>query len=198
VFDVEVSWDVMDYAGELTRNAPFGRGRTTDGTQEQQFVGMVGQTIVHDLLGVAWPSIQGGPDGGVDCVFHGLSVDVKTMGRETPVRDRFSNNYSARQARYPTDVLVFCSYNWMTQGVTVCGWLTKQEFLQKATLHQGGTCARRSDGSSFTWNEDTYTVKNWRLRHPTSAAELREQLAALASIRASTASAVPFRLCRAA
>ncbi len=60
-----------------------------------------------------------GFDNGVDLEYFGLSIDVKTMGRTTDVKDYYVNNFIALQKNYPTNVFIFCSYYIEKKELTV-------------------------------------------------------------------------------
>jgi hypothetical protein len=160
MFDVQVSQEVVEYARGLVGEGNYGRRGIADGTCEQQIIGLIGQTVVHDLFGVPRPRNRGRADGGVDFVFQGLAVDVKTMGRNVPPRPDYANNFQALQEQFPTDVFIFCSLNKKTLVLTICGWTNKSELLETATLHPAGTRQVRTDGTAFRVRADLYEISN--------------------------------------
>jgi tRNA(His) 5'-end guanylyltransferase len=48
--------------------------------------------------------------------------------------------------------------------LSICGWLTKQEFVEKRTFYPTGSIAYRSDGTSFERLTDSFEIKNSQLR----------------------------------
>jgi hypothetical protein len=111
MFQVEVSSKAVPYARQLVTETNFGTRGVADGSPGQQVAGLVGQAILHDLLGIERPYAADGPDGGVDLVYAGLTISVKVTARRGRPRLDHRNNFNAARARLPTDILVFCSYD---------------------------------------------------------------------------------------
>ena len=69
--------------------------------------GIIGQCTVQTLFHVDVITGEEGFDHGEDLNYNGLSIDVKTMGRTTDVKDYYVNNFIALQKDYPTDAFIF-------------------------------------------------------------------------------------------
>ena len=136
------------------------RGGGTDGTKEQQLVGIIGQNMVNMMIGKPMLQPGGGFDGGVDCNLFGLDFDIKTMGRTVAPRLEFVNNFIRSQAKYKVDGYLFQSLNKETNVLTVCGWLPKALFEERATLYMKGDQRIRANGTSFELKADTYEIPN--------------------------------------
>lgn len=180
MFDLTVSEEVVEYARGVLAKHNFGRRGVGDGSGEEQLTGLVGQSVIQDLFGYPRTDGSSGPDGGVDLVFHGLSIDVKTMGRGHRPRPEWANNFSSLQEHFPTDLLLFCSYNRKMQILTVCGWTCKNLFLRIADRFPKGTFRFREDGSSFPLKADLYEMSNQDLYSARTFGALAEDMAHLA------------------
>lgn len=56
MFDVRPTQEQKQYATNLINNYNFGRRGHGDGNHDMQYIGMLGQTILADLLGLARPN----------------------------------------------------------------------------------------------------------------------------------------------
>jgi hypothetical protein len=134
MFCVKVKQEILDYCKAQIEHYNFGQRSVANGTPDQQYTGIVGQSVVMDLFGLGYIDGGGGCDDGTDILYAGLHIDVKTMGRTTPVRPFYVNNFIGLQLKFNTDVYIFCSLNKSTNVLTICGWITKKDFLKKASF----------------------------------------------------------------
>jgi hypothetical protein len=146
------------------------RGDGSDGNQEQQLTGAIGQNVLLAALGKPLMVPSNGPDGGVDATIFGMTFDIKTMGRTVTPRIDYVNNILKSQTKYKIDGYIFASLNKNTMGLTICGWLPKQLFFDRATLHDKGETRTRTDNTTFQMRAATYEIsmrnvfymaKNW-------------------------------------
>ena len=163
MFDVKVKKNILDYSQAQVNNFNFGQRGYAYGTKEQQLVGVIGQTVIQDLLGLPWVSGEHGFDNGIDFELNNQRFDVKTMGRTVPMRSYFVHNFLGLQLSYDVDVLVFCSFNKTNNVLTACGYLYKQEIKEKADFFKSGQKRYRSDGTYFVLRTDLYEVPQSRL-----------------------------------
>ena len=163
MFKVKVKEWVKAYCKDQIARYNFGMRSQANGTPEQQYTGILGQCTILDLLGKDLINGEDGCDDGEDLNFEGLSIDVKTMGRTTDVRPNFVNNFIALQMKFQTDLYIFCSLNKVTEELTICGWIPKSEFVQKANFYPEGTIRRRTDGTTFKTFADLYEIQNTEL-----------------------------------
>lgn len=145
----------------LKNNNIANRGRA-DGNKGEQYVGLLGETIVKQYLGID-TKFSNGFDGGYDLKYNGIKVDVKTMGRMVNPKPYYVNNFIAYQSDFKCDAYIFCSINKKTSELTICGWVTKDELLERANLYEKGTIRTRTDGSTFELKAPTYEIQNDRL-----------------------------------
>jgi hypothetical protein len=101
------------------------------------------------------------------------------MGRKVRPQMHHVNNFIGLQKRFATDVLIFCSYDTGHRVLTVCGWITKEEFFQKASFYPAGTIRTRSDGTTFSARADLYEIENRDLYSPTTLSALKTDLSRL-------------------
>lgn len=160
MFDVVVSQDVIEYARCLVARGDFGHRGRADGSREQQLTGLIGQTVVHDLFGVERPTYGERSDGGVDLVFAGIRMDVKTTGRNVRPQPHYVSSLLRVQVRSRAEALLFCSLNKRQRVLTICGWMGKGEFLKRANLYARGTLRVRDDGTSFVTKAAQYEMRN--------------------------------------
>jgi hypothetical protein len=137
-----------------------------DGTPERQFVGLLGEVVVHKYLFDVYPNLrerQDGFDGGVDMVFKDRKIDVKTMGRNSYVQPHFVNNFYVMQEEYKSDTIIFCSYHKKDKVLEICGWTPKNELQTRGIFYAKGTKRTQDDGRSFLFRQDNYEVENRHL-----------------------------------
>lgn len=176
MFKIKVNPKIIEYCEKQIKEHNFGQRGYADGTPEQQLTGIIGQSVImHEMVGTVIDGSEGF-DGGVDIVYEGKTIDVKTMGRTTDVRDYYTNNFLAVQMKFNPDVYIFCSYNKNKQELTVCGWITSWEFKEIAHYYEKGSTRKRSDGSTFKTFADLYEIDNKDLNQVKSIDDLKEQL----------------------
>ena len=172
MFDLQVSDKVINYVENLLKYHNFGQRGIADGDRQQQKTGLIGQTVLSESFGCGKPRGTGGPDGGLDFEVSGKRIDVKTMGRKVYPKPYYVNNFLGLQKNYDTDVFIFCSYHKIEDILTVCGWISKLDFFDKAILYKIGEKRYRSDGTYFVLDVDNYEIENNQLHSPNSLDEL--------------------------
>ena len=78
--------------------------------------------------------------------------------------------------RYKATHFIFCSLNKKTRVLTVCGWASKKEILDKAEFFVEGFTRRRSDGTSFVTKASLYEIKNSALNQVLRPSDLTYNL----------------------
>lgn len=163
-FTVDVNPRVLEESQTLASSVNLGRrGDGSDGTPEQQLVGILGQNTINFAIGRKLMQPSSRHDGGVDFELFGLTFDVKTMTRAVDPKLDYVNNLVASQVAFNVDAYLFLSYNRTTHRITVCGWLPKDDFLARAQLYQAGQTRHRDDGTSFEMKANTYEIANSEL-----------------------------------
>lgn len=159
MFHVKITDEQRQYAWALVKRVNFGHRGKFDGNMEQQYTGMLGQTVMADWLELDRPDGSGGFDNGIDFEILGIKVDLKTMGRTTPVRNYYVNNLILSQCDYETQVYVFSSINKETKLMTILGAISKHQLCNYEPIKEG-TERTRSDGSKFAAGTAIYEIKN--------------------------------------
>ena len=132
----------VKYVNELLKKVNFGkRGNgsksieySNNGSKEEQFVGILGELIVTDFFGIKRKERGEGADHGVDMTVGHQRIDVKTMSRKCDMRDYFVHNLQGEQTGdyYLNNVYLLTSLNMTNYELTICGWVTKEEFFGRA------------------------------------------------------------------
>lgn len=136
------------------------RGDESDGTRQQQLVGIIGENMLNVAIGRRMVDINRQFDGGCDAELFGLRLDVKTMGRTCPPKINFVNNLIKQQTNFDVDAYIFFSLDTSSNRLTVCGWLPKLLLFDRAKLYAKGTVRLRDDRTTFAMKTDTYEIKN--------------------------------------
>ena len=163
MFIETVTAEQWAYASRLIAYYDFGQRGLGDGNEVEQLTGMIGQTVMADLLDVERPNGEKGFDEGVDFTINNKRVDVKTMTRTTDVRDYYVHNFIGYQKNYDVDYYVFLSYNKKKRELTICGCIDKNSFFEKADHFPEGTRRTRSNGSYFYSKAPLYEIKQTEL-----------------------------------
>ena len=132
----------------------------------QQLFGLISQVVVGDLLGYQRPQ-NNGFDGGFDLECKGLKFDVKTEIRNESYRvSEFVHNLAGSQIKFDCDGYIFCSYNKAKGEVEICGFTSKEAFLNNSKFYPCGEIRTRTDGTSFVVSDKQglFEITNKSLR----------------------------------
>lgn len=166
MFSIEVPSFVIEHSRQFVQECNLGqRGDGSDGTADQQEIGVIAQNMA--LLAIGQPLLQPSftHDGGVDFIAFDQRIDIKAMGRTVDVSLNYVNNLVASQLRGGANAYLFTSYNTNNQRLTVCGWIPKATFKNRASFYQKGQTRTRRDGSSFVLKADMYELANNQICH---------------------------------
>lgn len=176
MFTVPIDSVLISYCESLMQTSNFGKRYTANGTKEQQLTGIIGQSVVMNLFNLGYVIKQSKSDDGVDLIINNKSIDVKTMGRNTDVRPSYTNNFLKLQDHFKTDAYIFCSYHKKKQELTICGWISKTDFIKKRRFYPKGTTRTRFDKTTFETFADLYEIDNRDLNTVSSFEDLKHQL----------------------
>lgn len=154
----------------------FGKRKFANGSKSQQLTGIIGQSVVTNLFNKGLIDGNEGFDNGVDLIFNNKKIDIKTMGRTTSVKNNYTNNFLKVQDYFDTEIYIFCSYHKLKNEVTICGWITKKEFVKKRKFYPKGTIRKRFDGTTFNTFSDLYEIDNIDLHNANSIEQLKTEL----------------------
>lgn len=172
-FEIATSIFNEYYASDMVSRYNFGMRGYGDGNQKEQLTGIIGQTVLADLLGLERPDGADGFDNGVDFVINGRKVDIKTMTRTVPVRDHYVHNFIVYPKKYTVEFYIFASYNIRTGVLSICGFVSKEEFLARAKFYNKGDLRYRDDGTSFPTKAPLYEIRQSDLNKVTSLNDLK-------------------------
>jgi hypothetical protein len=173
---IPIDRNIVDHCKTILSTTNFGQRGKADGNKVEQYIGIVGQSVIMDLLGMPLIESKEGFDGGIDFTYNNKTYDIKTMGRETYAQDHYVNNLIAMQSDYNVDRYIFASINKLTVELTICGWIDKQGFKDKAIFYPEGATRTRSDGTTFTTKAGLYEIKNFDLIRSNSLDQFIKQL----------------------
>lgn len=176
MFTVAVKPTLIEHCKTVLAKHNFGKRYTANGTKEQQLTGIIGQSVVMDFFNDGYVDGSSGFDDGVDLVYNGKTIDVKTMGRTTRVKLGYTNNFLKLQDYFKTDIYIFCSYHKIKHVLTVCGWISKADFVKKRKYFPKGSARTRFDKTTFTTFADLYEIDNADLNNVNSITDLKKQL----------------------
>ena len=159
MFSIFPSDEQKSAAKKLVENHNIGLRGKADGSKQEQYYGMLGQICLCDMLRFKRPTGDEGFDGGIDFIINDIKVDLKTMHRTVDVLEHYVHNFIGYQMDYPCQFYIFASYNINTNKLTLCGVISKKEFLSKATFYEKGTVRTRDDGTSFISKAPLYEIK---------------------------------------
>lgn len=173
---LEIDKAIIEHAVWLVEHTNYGQRGNADGDKRQQVRGLIGQCMVMDALGYELPRISHEHDGGVDLTYKGLTIDIKTMGRNCDPRPEFVNNLIGLQSHFDVDAYIFTSLNREDVSLTICGWILKKEFMKLADFTPKNGTRLRADGTSFQTKADLYELANNRLNDVYTITQLKEGL----------------------
>jgi len=153
----------------------IGRRKTFNGNRTNQVVGITGELMVAELLGMQLPENHEF-DGGWDFSINGKQIDVKTVGRTSVAKPEYHSNVIEAQIHFKATHFLFCSLNKPKRELTICGFISKEDFLAKSTFYRKGDTFTRTNGETMTLNAAGYFILNKDLIQINSIAELKELL----------------------
>ena len=137
----------------------IGNRHSANGNKEQQLVGLIGEVLTKNAFNIEHKFTKGF-DGGFDFEYKGKRIDVKTMGRTVDMKPYFVHNFIGFQKEFDCDIYIFNSLNKRTNKLELCGWVTKEELLDKSLFYKKGYVRNRDNGTSFKMRADTYEIEN--------------------------------------
>jgi hypothetical protein len=176
MFTVQVATGTLSWCQSILTSNNLGHRKDGNGTSLEQLTGVVGQQVVMDIFGVGLINEKMGFDGGVDFTYNHNTVDVKVVGRTVYPKPHYSVEVVEQQIKYDVDVYIFCSFHKVKNDLTVCGWMTKHEFLKKARHFRRGEEMSRDDGTKFNLRNGKYECCVSDLHSPENESDLVEQI----------------------
>ena len=158
--DIKITDYMIDYSKNLVLNKNYGRRGKFDGTTRQQFIGVLSENYIRYILDLPLMKLEDDFDGGYDLIWNDMKVDVKSMERKGFPKPHYVNNVLASQMSYQAEAFIFCSVNVPKKVLTICGWITKEDFKDKAKLYTQESGRRRDDGTIMSLKADNWEIEN--------------------------------------
>ena len=137
MLNLKLNKEVFKHSLKFGQENNIGVRGHADGSVDEQLIGILGQNIICDTLGLPLMTTSGF-DGGVDININNTDIDIKTMGRTVYPQLNYVNNLVAMQLKNNSDIYLFCSYHKHNYELTLCGWIDKESFKKKAKLYKEG------------------------------------------------------------
>ena len=138
MFRIALKPEVIAHGQYLVKNTNYGNRGVDDGDKHDQQNGIVAQCAIMDLMGYELPEVSHEADGGIDIVYDGIKIDVKTIACKNYPTPRYSASVMAKQKHYQTDIYIFSMVHREDKMVTVTGWMDKADFFRNAKLRNKG------------------------------------------------------------
>ena len=173
---IKVTDRIIKHCLQQIEKYNFGQRIEANGTKDQQLTGIIGQCVVMDLFDM--PLIDGsdGFDNGIDILYDNNKIDVKTMGRISEAKPNYVNNFFKVQDYLNTNIYIFCSYHKKKKELTLCGWIDKEDFINKRLYYPKGSIRQRTDKTTFKSFADSYEIENHQLNNIESIDQLKKDL----------------------
>lgn len=142
------------------------------GTYEQQKRGFISETMTHYYIFGVYKRLIGGFDGGIDFVYKGLNIDVKTSSRLGYIQKNYTALYIARQLKYVTDLVIFNNYNTTEDVLEICGWIFTKDIKNYGRPLPKNTKMQLNGNKSFFSKYENYEINYKDL----NSIEILEQL----------------------
>ena len=174
---IKIKPEIISHCKKQIDKYNFGKRSKDNGNRNQQYIGIVGQSVIMDFFGLGYINGKSGFDGGVDLEYKGKKYDVKTMTRTVDVKDSYTNNFLKTQEDYDVDGYIFCSWNIKKSELTVVGWIKKEDVKRVKRLIPKGTIRKNGiDGKEFPLRFDMYEIDNKYLNFVNSILDMKMQM----------------------
>lgn len=174
---VKVPELVLRQSVQVCQQVNFGRRGIDDGTKEQQLHGVIAQNALALAFGFPFVAASNMWDGGYDFEVGSQRIDIKNVTRNVTPKLEYEARVVTEQLKYNVHIYLFTSYNQKDNLLTVCGWLPKDIFLDRARIYERGDIVVRDDGTTFTCRLNTHQIYYYQLnRVSKDLEELKEDL----------------------
>lgn len=163
MIQIHLKQSIIDYSKELVKNNNFGQRSYDNGSEKEQLIGIVSENTIRDYLGYELIEAKGF-DGGYDIMYKGMRTDIKSMTRKVEPKPYYVNNIFDAQIKHNSEAYIFSSLNVLNKILTICGWITKDEFINKATFYPKGT-ERIRGKDKFILRANNWEIENKDLNY---------------------------------
>ena len=158
MINLKLDNNIIEYSKTLVKENNFGQRGYDDGNQKEQLVGIISENTVKQYLGFNLIK-PNGYDDGYDLIYKGMLTDIKSMTRSVYPKKHYVNNLFDAQLNHKAEAFIFCSLNVSEKVLTICGWITKQDFKKKAVFYAKGT-ERTKGKNKFKLRADNWEIQN--------------------------------------
>jgi len=162
MINIKFKKDIIEYTKNIVRKHDFGQRGRYDGTILNQYLGVLAENTVRDYLAIDLIKPVGF-DGGWDIMHKGYKCDIKTMNRKVFPKLHYVNNFLDIQMSHTAEAFIFTSTHTKKETLTICGWITKKQFKQKAEFYKEGTKRFRDDNTFFLSKANLWEIENKHL-----------------------------------
>lgn len=166
---VQVPDIVLRQSALVCNYTNFGNRGVDDGTKQQQLHGIIAQNCMALAFGFPFVQRLEQWDGGFDFVIGDQKIDIKNVTRNYTPKPEYEALIVSEQLKYDVQIYMFTSYNQRKNELTVCGWLPKDIFLNRARIYKRGDVVERSDGSTFVCRLHTHQIYLYQLNKVTES-----------------------------
>jgi hypothetical protein len=168
MFRIAIKPEIIAHGQYLVKNTNYGNRGVDDGDKHDQLIGIVAQCAIMDLMGYELPEVTHEADGGIDIVYDGIKIDIKTIACKSYPTLNYSAIIFANQKHYQTDVYIFSMVHREDKMLTITGWMDKADFFKKATMRKKGDVIN----AKLTLRSDDYELKIAELNQVNNYIEL--------------------------
>jgi len=159
---IPLQQSIIDYSIKFSESTNLGNRIRNNGSKTEQLVGIISENTVRNYLGLDLMKPNSGWDGGFDITYNSLKLDIKSMRRKRQPLPYYVNNIFDDQRNHNCDGYIFTSLNTESKTLTICGWISKDEFYKKATLYKKGSLRKRGN-DVFNLRANNWEIENDKL-----------------------------------
>ena len=159
---IKVPKELKEECWSYLQENNMGNRHSANGNKENQLIGLIGEILTKKIFNIEH-KFESGFDGGYDFKHKNKTIDVKTMGRNVDMQDNFVHHLIAFQIKYDCQIYIFNSLNKIKNELDICGWLTKEDIINKSEYFKKGTLRKRNNGTTFRLKTDGYFINNTML-----------------------------------
>lgn len=167
---------VLRISNDLCRKVDFGKRGFDDGTKDQQLHGIIAQNTVALVYGFPFVQESDTWDGGYDFTVGSQKIDIKNVTTNYTPKPHYEARVVSDQLRYGVNAYLFTAYNQRKNELTLCGWLPKHLFLDRARVYKRGDVIECDDGTTFTCRLNTHQIYLHQLNKIESIELLKDDL----------------------
>ena len=159
MIDLKLKKNIIDYTKKLIKKNNYGQRGLYDGNKRKQFIGILSENMIRDFLKKDLIGLDSN-DEGFDIKYYNYKADIKSMERKVKPEPHHVNNLLDIQMKHQANAFIFSSLYVDKKILTICGWITKKDFKDKAKFYKKGTVRKRDDGTSFESFADLWELEN--------------------------------------